>query len=376
MSVPNIGPLLSADESLHHQIVDTMAVVAQSEYSWTEKIWVSIARTDGSLQLDFGLGKYPNRGVIDGFGGVSRGHEQWTVRASRALHSAPETTEIGTVHYEVIEPLKQIRVRLEPNDVQPISFDVVLSAVTPPFLEERNRMVNTTTHRIDMDVVRYHQGGWATGTITVDGETQELNPNEWFGFRDHSWGVRPSIGTPLTDLMPPERPTSKQYMMKWNPAFLQRPDGSYYETHAFINLGAWDYVSAYINDSDGSQVRARSVHPNFRYDPRTRFVQGGELRFVMESGEERVLEVETLGSSGFFLRTSGYGSWKGHIHGAWQGELAIDGDYIADCWDDEHLRQLGQFRDTPVRVREGDAIGYGILESMIYGGWPEFGLGS
>src|SRR4029077_10602524 len=28
---------------------------------------------------------------------------------------------------------KQIRFRLEPNDVQPISFDIVLSAVTPPF---------------------------------------------------------------------------------------------------------------------------------------------------------------------------------------------------------------------------------------------------
>ena len=41
--------------------------------------------TDGSLQVDFGLGKYHNRGVIDGFGGISRGREQWTVRGSREL---------------------------------------------------------------------------------------------------------------------------------------------------------------------------------------------------------------------------------------------------------------------------------------------------
>jgi hypothetical protein len=44
------------------------------------------------------------------------------------------------------------------------------------------------------------------------------------------------------------------------------------------------------------------------------------------------------------------------------------------CFDDEHLRTLGQLRDTPVRVREGDAVGYGITESIIGGVWPALGL--
>ena len=96
---------------------------------------------------------------------------------------------------------EQVRVRLEPNDVQPISFDVVLSGVTPPFFEDRNLVRNRRTGRIDVDVVRYHQGGWASGTVTVDGETHEVRPEEWFGFRDHSWGVRQSVGAPPTDLI-------------------------------------------------------------------------------------------------------------------------------------------------------------------------------
>ena len=95
MSIKDIGPLRAADEGLNHQIVDTFAVVAESDLAWTEKIWASIARTDGSLQLDFGLGRYHNRGILDGFGGVSRGHEQWTVRGSRELDSAPEQTARG-----------------------------------------------------------------------------------------------------------------------------------------------------------------------------------------------------------------------------------------------------------------------------------------
>ena len=56
------------------------------------------------------------------------------------------------------------------------------------------------------------------------------------------------------------------------------------------------------------------------------------------------------------------------------GPLHLDGEHIADCWDDEHLALLGQFRDTPIRVREGDAVGYGIMESIITGEWPELGL--
>jgi hypothetical protein len=85
MPFRDIGPLRRADEGLNHQIVDTFATVRESDLSWTEKIWTSIARIDGTLQLDCGIGKYQNRGVIDGFGGVSRGREQWTVRASREL---------------------------------------------------------------------------------------------------------------------------------------------------------------------------------------------------------------------------------------------------------------------------------------------------
>ena len=386
MAPGDIGALRRADEGLNHQIADTFATVAESDRAWTEKIWGSIARADGSLQVDFGLGKYHNRGIIDGFGGVSRGREQWTVRASRELDAAPEDMSIGPVQYEIVESLRQVRMRLEPNDVQPISFDIVLSGVTPPFFEDRNLARERRTGRIEVDVVRYHQGGWASGTVTVDGETHEVRPEEWFFFRDHSWGVRQSVGAPPTDLIAaraapdrassdgaPSRRASKGRMI-WSPSFFRRPDGTYYETAIFLTGGAWDYASAYVNDDNGRQARVRSVEPRLEYDPRTRFVRGGELRLVMESGDERVFEVEAPGDSGFFLRTAGYGNWAGALHGVWRGELDLDGEHIPDCWDDEHLRALGQFRDTPIRVREGEAVGFGIMESIVSGVWPELGL--
>jgi hypothetical protein len=378
VAIHDIGALGGADETMNHQIVETFSTVGESDYSWTEKIWVSIARTDGSVQLDFGLGKYHNRGIIDGFGGVSRGREQWTVLGSRELRSAPEQVAVGPIVYEVIEPLNQIRVRLEPNDIQPISFDVVLTGVTPPFFEERNLVRNRRSNRVDVNVIRYHQGGWATGTITVEGDTYELGDEGAFGFRDHSWGVRQAVGAAPTDLIRStrEKPSTAppRGMMKWTPSFFRRPDGSYYEAAINTTGGAWNRTSAYVNEADGSQALVRSAEPRMQYDPRTRFVRGGELRLTMESGETRLIEIEALGESGFFLKTAGYGSWEGHIHGSWMGPLRLDGEHIADCWDDEHLALLGQLRDTPIRVREGDATGYGIIESIIGGEWPEFGL--
>ena len=153
-----------------------------------------------------------------------------------------------------------------------------------------------------MNVVRYHQGGWATGTITVDGETYELGAGDAFGFRDHSWGVRQGVGTPAGDLIGGTRPDAAarpnvKGIMKWSPSFFRRPDGSYYETAIFLS-GAWAQTSAYVNDPDGTQVRVRSAEPRMEYDPHTRFVRRGELHLVMETGEERVIEVEALGESG------------------------------------------------------------------------------
>ncbi len=163
------------------------------------------------------------------------------MRGSRELRSAPEANSVGPIHLEVVEPLRAMRFRLEPNEVQPISFDVVLSGgVTPPFFEERNLVRNRRTGRVDVDVIRYHQGGWASGTVTVDGQTHEIRPDEWFGMRDHSWGgVRQAIGSPPDDLIPaPEAPAGMRGGgMKWSPAFFQRPDGTYYETAIFHRRG-------------------------------------------------------------------------------------------------------------------------------------------
>ena len=132
----NYGALVPEDESLTHQIVDTFATVSQSDPSWTEKIWTIAHARDNSLQIVLGVGKYTNRGVFDGAAGVCRGTEQWTVRAGRRLSADPASTDVGPIHYRVVEPLEAIQVRLDATEHAPIAFDVELRGSFSASLED------------------------------------------------------------------------------------------------------------------------------------------------------------------------------------------------------------------------------------------------
>ena len=87
--VASVGPLVPADELLVHQIADTFATVGQSDRSWTEKIWAMATDRQGSIQAAFGLGVYPNRGVVDAFGHVSVRHDKRPDRFLLARNMAP-----------------------------------------------------------------------------------------------------------------------------------------------------------------------------------------------------------------------------------------------------------------------------------------------
>jgi hypothetical protein len=376
VALPDIGPLVRADEYWNHQIADTFAITNVPDRGWTEKIWASLAAKDGSLQVDIGLGKYINRNVVDGFAGLSRGREQWTVRASRSLKSDPDSMAVGPISYEVIEPLSLVRFVLEPNDTQPIAFDLTLTGLMPPFFEARNRY-RGETNRLEQDVVRYNQAGSVSGWILLDGERHEVRDVDWFGVRDRSWGMRGDIiGHRPTDLQPVSRPTRSKG--QWGPWLLRNPDGSLYYI-ALMTVGMFrdqisgtEFFSGQVNHPDGAQDRVVALEADFSFETRTRYLLRGAFDLSTASGATHHIEIEPLSDTGFHLRTGQYGLWNGGVHGAWRGEFHMDGEYIPDCV--AILAELGQIRDRPVRVSDGQATGYGIQETWYEGAWPDFGL--
>ena len=186
-----LGPLGPADERLDHQVADTFATVGTSDPSWTEKVCAMAARRDGSLQLGFGMGKYLNRNVLDGYAGLSRGVEQITVRGSRRLFPCPDETSVGPIRYEVLEPMQRVRFALDPNPCQPLAFDWTFESALPPATEERTHQRAPLGYRVSADLVRYHQIGTASGWVEIDGQRHAIE--------DRAMGVhpRPQLGRPL-----------------------------------------------------------------------------------------------------------------------------------------------------------------------------------
>jgi hypothetical protein len=379
--MPTLGPLVPADEAFHHQITDTFATVSQSDRSWTEKVCAMAAAKDGSVQLAFGMGKYPNRGVLDAYAGISIGKQQWTVRSSRRLAPDVERLETGPIRYEVVEPLDVVRFSLAPNDVLPISFEWTFTGVVPCALEQPEHHRSRDGLRLDADIVRYHQIGTGAGWAEVDGTRVELTDESAVSTRDHSWGVRYMVGAPVADVEDAPRPSSVSTTVIWSPILMERPDGSRYGVHTYYqrhSIGGWQRIELQggIEHPDGRREPWAALVPRAEVDDVTRRLSSAQLDFTMDDGSPRPITVTALGDTGFHLGTGLYFGFDGHWHGEWRGDLHVDGEHIADCTDPATARRIHQMRDNLVRVEDpvGGGTGFGNLQSIFAGPHPDLGL--
>ncbi len=384
--IPTIAALTGADEFFNHQIVNTFAAVASPERAWTEKAWFTLMRKDGSLQASFGLGKYANRNVLDGFAGVQIGTRQMTVRASRLLSSAPEEIGVGPLGYDVVKPLEAIRLTLAENSAQRLQFELTFHATMPGFFENRDVVIQAG--RAASDVIRFHQAGTVSGWIEIEGERHEVNPDDWYGFRDRSWGVREHVGLDPADLAPVSghgvsggNKAGSAFHFNWLVSKIDRADGSSYDlAYYFRDFGGEGppaFFSGYINESDGRQIPILHLYPEIDYRASDRGAMRGTVTAIIagrgKSVEERVFEIEVINPEmGFRLLPGMYGEWKGQIHGSFKGEAFLDGETIDDVNNPAKLAESyrWQIRDRPVRITEGANSGYGDMESIILGDYP------
>ncbi len=377
----SIGPLLPSDEGFNHQIIETFATVGQSDPAWAEKICGMAAARDGSLQIGFGFGKYTNRNVVDAYAAVCQGKEQWTVRAHRALDSDPDTVSAGPIHYEIVEPLQSIRIWLEPNEAQPIAFDILFRAVAPCVVEDREDRRDAHGYRRQTDQIRYHQTGTAEGWVEVNGERTSVSPAIWISTRDHSWGIRPSVGLPATDMEPDVHQAMGSALAIWNPILFEKADGSQYAFHhyylAFAGTGYnSESVQGGIEHPDGQRELITGLVPRLRFNPINKRLLDGEFIFTMADGSERPMTFSAISDTGVHLGAGLYHGYEGQYNGMWRGPLHIEGDYYPDCSDSAAVAKLNQFRDCMIRVEDpvGGGIGWGNCQTYVMGGWPDFGL--
>ncbi|WP_040724197.1 hypothetical protein [Nocardia veterana] len=181
--------LHSLDETLMHQAPWPFRFAATSDHRFYDRYWFAGVDPEGRAGFLSGMAFYKNMHVCDGYGAVQAGRRQHNARWSRPLAADLEATAVGDLSVEVLEPYRQLRVRWS-GATTPLSADLVYSSSFDPYTEEH--YLDASTGRITQEITRYNQIGRWNGWLSVDDE--RIDVRDWWGVRDHSWGVRPGVG--------------------------------------------------------------------------------------------------------------------------------------------------------------------------------------
>ncbi len=108
----------------------------------------------------------------------------------------------------------------------------------------------------------------------------------------------------------------------------------------------------------------------FADDPHGQTVEGASWDVRFADGSERRIEIRTLPGR-YFLKGGLYGGLNGWMHGDDKGQLHVE----HDAWDlaDPQIRRLVRtLSDHVIEVRDGDEVGYGIMEYGVGKGFPMY----
>jgi hypothetical protein len=331
----------------------------------------------------FGMRLYPNTNVIDGYAGAAIGGAQRTVRASRVLRPRVTELEVGPLKLELPEPMKRQRLVVAENE-SGISFEVCIEASGPPFLESPD--IHYRMGRLLNHVLRYTQLGRADGSMTVDGKTVPVKG--WYGCRDHSWGIRASMG-PHIALRGIEPTTGDPRAIRiWLPFEVEGSDGAasrqvgMFALHEDSDGNRLDFDGR-LWEGDGPEVSVLSAGHQFQYTPGTRRLERGEFSIATATGAEHSYSFEVVADP---ISPQGYGyvrGWQnGEPPGTWRGPEHVETDSFrvddaAEVAGPDHVearRRLG-VTEYAATVRHSDGrTGMTQIEHAVYKPYRPYGL--
>jgi hypothetical protein len=290
MVVPNQEvPVLELVDTFHDAFVAADAPDLPERFF--DRLMFNLHPTEATApSVILGAGIYPPRNVVDGFAVVTAGIEQRNLRFSTELSAVPEGT-VGPLSWSVVEPMRQWRLALGPNDIG-LELDVTWQARTAPW-HGSVAVTNTTGASTTFD--HLFQSGLYTGWIAIDGVSQDVSG--WYGQRDRSRGVRSMAGG--------------QGLHLWYQAqFADRCVGFLYvEDRAGGTLlleGAVLHTSGEVDDIVG-------VQHDLTFDAGLDLVSGRVL-VRTESGAEYLIDADASAGGGW-MAGAGYGGHHGKVRG-------------------------------------------------------------
>ncbi|MGE4322152.1 MAG: hypothetical protein AB7E60_03905 [Sphingobium sp.] len=360
--------LTPQDDLIGHQLSTSFAHTANSDPAWMERLYFAAMDIGGDVIFSTGIGYHPNRNVMDGYVGVTIGAKQHNLRLSRHLGHDPLNVEIGPLRIRVVEGMKRHRITLAPNDLG-LTCDLTFQSHLHPH-EEDHRFVRRR-NRVIEDLVRYQQAGRWSGWIEMEGRRYTVEPDRWWGQRDHSWGIRPALRTDETS--PPLTPFPP-LLFGW--AIAQFEDRA---IHLYVmDRGPGDpvYVSGeeVLPQSGKADPRrkVKVVTHDIEWDGDALGQQFRTARFdlVLADGSRRELVFRKAGTR-FFLKGGLYGGLDGWDHGDDKGRYYAQ----SNVWDLEDAADRNVARalsDEICACSEGGENGYGTFQYWVTRDYPVY----
>jgi hypothetical protein len=297
------------DEYPIHQSPLPMDRVVTSDRNFYDRCYLNAHDRTGDVFLVTGLGVYPNLGVIDAYATARCGDRQWTVQFSDALGQRGFEQRVGGYEIDVTEPLQRLHVRCAAPDGG-VEFDLRWAAAFPAIQEERHLLL--ARNRPVLDASRFSQVGSWSGQLRV-GDREFTVDDQWTGFRDRSWGIRPS-----GEREPPGRGAAERPHGFW---WLYMP--LRFESCALIVI-LQENPDGYrtLNDAqrvfaDGRVEQLGWPRAEISYRPGTRHPESARIHLTDPAGKPLTVDVQTLTSVPLHLG-AGY-SGDDWSHGRWMG---------------------------------------------------------
>lgn len=355
--------LTDRDEGFDHQTSLPHMMVANSDPNWRERYWFSlqdVSRRD--FILTGGMGKYPNKDVLEGCVMVRHGDRQWNLRMARALLPEPGRMAVGPLSVEIVEPFKRLLFRLGRNSSD-LAFDLVWTSEWPGFLEERHFEVNRA--RVTHDIIRYIQLGRWEGEVRVGGESFALTRETGWGERDHSWGIRPMAS------LPGDPPLASA---EWNFLCFCPIQFESLALHLYLfesQAGRPTHLTATLSDRTGdyAQDRILAVDHDLEWDysSSVRTLVGGRLQLHFQSRRTLDIDLQALPPR-VYLQGGGYGVDQGN----WKGEYHEEHE-IWDLSDPARLKHyIKGTSDHLFEARCRGETGYGIMEYLVRSAYEKY----
>lgn len=376
--------LTPLDETLHHQAPLTFDHVDSTDHRFYDRQLMGGFRADGGAAFLAGITLFKNMNVIEGFVMAQVDcARQVNVRFTRQLRPMPDSdARIGPLALHVEEAFRHLRFVLDGGD-WPLTMDMRFAAALPPRLEHPH--TSRGDGRLHTDYLRYNQLGRIDGSLTVDG--QAIAADDWFGWRDHSWGVRPGVGgfEPMTGT-PSGGGVASASRTGGKGLFLVHAGFRAGGLGGSVQLiedgeGRRIYTEGEVRVGDGDPVEVTGIDHDVAFHPGTRVFDTMRLDLALADGRRLDLRARAVGRP-WVYRGGGYdgGFADGQGQGVWRArDLAVEVDRY-DISDPE-LVILPDGRAARPRHREQLAVctvngvaGAVYAPMFVIGPQPRFGL--